>query len=217
MYGFRLLSCLYRLRKNQNRLTFKNDTPKLLSLPIFDHRTFEFTLPGGKISSVNLDVAMGTITLVLIPALSPTIRFHLILKSSRHHIIALYFLTKSREILYVHCVTLYYAQQEISWKPRKMSTLRPFHSTIQIWTYFHENEAKKNKSKFVWQNVWVEILTFSLVSRKFLAMRNKTLYSVAEKFEHTKRVCCGNQQKCSKIGKSVDILDRYCIEYECHW
>ena len=81
MYGFRLLSCLYRLRKNQNRLTFKNDTPKLLSLPIFDHRTFEFTLPGGKISSVNLDVAMGTITLVLIPALSPTIRFHLILIS----------------------------------------------------------------------------------------------------------------------------------------
>ena len=45
---------------------------------------------------------------------------------------------------YVHCITLYYAQQEISWKPGKTSKFRPLHSTIQIWTDFHENEAKKN-------------------------------------------------------------------------
>ena len=36
----------------------------------------------------------------------------------------------------------------------------------------------KNQSKFVWQNGWVEILMFSLVSRKFLGVRNITLYSV---------------------------------------
>ena len=40
---------------------------------------------------------------------------------------------------------LYYAQQEISWKPGKTSKFRPIHSTIQIWTDFHENEAKKKK------------------------------------------------------------------------
>ena len=38
--------------------------------------------------------------------------------------------------------------------------------------------SHKNQSKFVWFNGWVKILTFSLVSRKFLAMRNITLYSV---------------------------------------
>ena len=37
--------------------------------------------------------------------------------------------------------------QEISWKPGKTSNFRPIHSTIQIWTDFHENEAKK---KFFW-------------------------------------------------------------------
>ena len=36
----------------------------------------------------------------------------------------------------------------------------------------------ENQSKFVWKNGWVEILRFSLVSRKFLAVRNMTLYSV---------------------------------------
>ena len=36
----------------------------------------------------------------------------------------------------------------------------------------------ENQSKFVWQNGWVEILTFSLVSKKFLGVRNITLYSV---------------------------------------
>ena len=45
--------------------------------------------------------------------------------------------------MYLHCITLYYAQQEISWKPRKTSKFQPIHSTIQIWTDFHENEAKK--------------------------------------------------------------------------
>ena len=36
----------------------------------------------------------------------------------------------------------------------------------------------KNQSKFIRQNGWVEILKFSLVSIKFLAMHNITLYSV---------------------------------------
>ena len=43
----------------------------------------------------------------------------------------------------IHCITLYYAQQEISWKLGKTSKFGPIHSTIQIWTDFHENEAKK--------------------------------------------------------------------------
>ena len=44
---------------------------------------------------------------------------------------------------HLHCITLYYAQQKISWKPGKTSKFGPIHSTIQIWTDFHENEAKK--------------------------------------------------------------------------
>ena len=43
----------------------------------------------------------------------------------------------------IHCITLYYAHQEISWKPGKTSKFRLIHSTIQIWTDFHKNEAKK--------------------------------------------------------------------------
>ena len=31
----------------------------------------------------------------------------------------------------------------MSWKPGKTSKFQPIHSTIQIWTDFHENEAKK--------------------------------------------------------------------------
>ena len=50
---------------------------------------------------------------------------------------------KAKQKLGVHCITLYYAYQEISWKPGKMSKFRPIHSTIQIWTDFHKNEAKK--------------------------------------------------------------------------
>ena len=53
--------------------------------------------------------------------------------------------------MYVHCITFYYAWQEICWKPGKTSKFRPIHSTIQIWTDFHENEAKKiflKKKKF---------------------------------------------------------------------
>ena len=45
--------------------------------------------------------------------------------------------------MYIHCITLYYAYQEISWKPGKTSKFQPIHSTIQIWTDFHKNEAKK--------------------------------------------------------------------------
>ena len=50
----------------------------------------------------------------------------------------------SYQFTYVHCITLYYAHQEISWKPGKTSKFRLIHSTIQIWTDFHKNEAKKN-------------------------------------------------------------------------
>ena len=45
---------------------------------------------------------------------------------------------------YIHCITFYYAYQENCWKPGKTSKLRPIQSTIQIWTDFNENEAKKN-------------------------------------------------------------------------
>ena len=38
--------------------------------------------------------------------------------------------------------------------------------------------SHENQPKFIWQNGWVKILMFSLVSRKFLAMRNIALYSV---------------------------------------
>ena len=43
----------------------------------------------------------------------------------------------------LHCITIYYAQQEISWKSGKTSKFQPLHSTIQIWTDFHEIEAEK--------------------------------------------------------------------------
>ena len=33
-----------------------------------------------------------------------------------------------------------------------MSNFRPIHSTIQIWTDFHENEAKKNSKWPIFQN-----------------------------------------------------------------
>ena len=45
--------------------------------------------------------------------------------------------------LELQCITLYYAQQEISWKAGKTSKFQPIQSTIQIWTDFHKNEAKK--------------------------------------------------------------------------
>ena len=45
--------------------------------------------------------------------------------------------------MYLHCITLYYAHQEISCKLGKTSKFRLIHSTIQIWTDFHKNEAKK--------------------------------------------------------------------------
>ena len=38
--------------------------------------------------------------------------------------------------------------------------------------------SHENQPKFIWQNGLVEILMFSLVSRKILAMRNIALYSV---------------------------------------
>ena len=45
--------------------------------------------------------------------------------------------------------------------------------------FFFLLDSHENQSKFVWYNGWVEILMFSLVSRKFLAMRNIVLYSVS--------------------------------------
>jgi hypothetical protein len=38
--------------------------------------------------------------------------------------------------------------------------------------------SHENQPKFIWQNGWIKIFMFSLVSRKFLAMRNIVLYSV---------------------------------------
>ena len=54
---------------------------------------------------------------------------------------------------------------------------RPF------WIFFSKKKifllhSHENQSKFIWQNGWGEILMFSLVSRKFLGMRNIALYSV---------------------------------------
>ena len=43
-------------------------------------------------------------------------------------------------------------------------------------SFFFLLHSHENQTKFVWYNGWVEILTFSLVSRKFLAMRNIMLY-----------------------------------------
>ena len=44
--------------------------------------------------------------------------------------------------------------------------------------FFFLLHSHKNQPKFIWKNGWVEILMFSLVSRKFLAMRHIALYSV---------------------------------------
>ena len=45
--------------------------------------------------------------------------------------------------MYIYTITFYYSYQENCWKPGKTSKLRPIQSTIQIWTDFNENEAKK--------------------------------------------------------------------------
>ena len=68
-----------------------------------------------------------------------------------------YFLINSF-ILVLHCITLYYAQQGIFWKQGKTSKFRPIHSTIQIWTNFHENEAKK---KFFFEEKKIKMADFS--------------------------------------------------------
>ena len=44
----------------------------------------------------------------------------------------------------LHCITQYYAYQGIFWKQEKTSKFQPIHSTMKIWTDFHENKAKKN-------------------------------------------------------------------------
>ena len=44
----------------------------------------------------------------------------------------------------IHCITQYYAQQGIFWKPGKTSKFRPIHSTTIILANFHGHEAKKN-------------------------------------------------------------------------
>ena len=50
--------------------------------------------------------------------------------------------------IYLHCITIYYAQQEISWKPGKTSKFGPIQSTIRIWTDFHESEEKNQNGRF---------------------------------------------------------------------
>ena len=61
----------------------------------------------------------------------------------------------------------------------------------KILLHSHENQPK-----LIWQNGWVKILMFSLVSRKFLAMRNIALYSVNE----TNQYC------------NISHFCRYCLE-----
>ena len=126
---------LLNINKLPTYLSFSKLHKTGLSLLKKVKRTFKFTLPGGKISSVNLDVAMGTITLVLIPALSPTIRFHLILKS------CLGFQSRYQNI------TLWRSNfwQNNSVKPHKIST----HSAHSDNFYFHS---------FYPLSDWVEIL-----------------------------------------------------------
>ena len=73
----------------------------------------------------------------------------------------------------------------------KTSKFRPIHFTIQIWTDFHENEAKKKKNDIdVAQPIiiWSEILMFSLVFSKFLAMRNIKLHSVGKTLQNLKNI-----------------------------
>ena len=73
--------------------------------------------------------------------------------------------------------------------------------------FLHSHE---NQSKFIWYNGWVDILMFSLVSRKFLAMRNITLYSV-----HVLQVATSNSKKNSFRGnymRKYGILIRSLIK-----
>ena len=55
---------------------------------------------------------------------------------------------------------------------------RPFRIFFSKFFFFFLLHTHENQLKFIWQNGWVEILTFSLVFRKFLAVRNIALYSV---------------------------------------
>ena len=51
-----------------------------------------------------------------------------------------------------------------------------FFSKKKIFFLLHSHE---NQPKFLWKNGWGENFMFSLVSRKFLAMRNIALYSLS--------------------------------------
>ena len=66
------------------------------------------------------------------------------------------------------------------WKLRELKI-----SVFLSWPFWifllHPHE---NQSQIVWYNGWDLILMFSLVSSKFLAMRNITLYSVCFCFFH---------------------------------
>ena len=76
---------------------------------------------------------------------------------------------------YLHCITLYYAHQEISWKAGKTSKFQPIHSTIEIWTDFHKNEAnfffffEENKFKMANFSKWpfFKIANSQFFLRKF--------------------------------------------------
>ena len=52
-----------------------------------------------------------------------------------------YVSAKELSLQILHCITQYYAYQGIFWKPEKTSKFQSIHSTMKIWTDFHENKA----------------------------------------------------------------------------
>ena len=63
---------------------------------------------------------------------------------------------------------------------RELAILKNGHfEKSAIWNFFFFKKkffllhSHENQSKFIWQNGWVKILTFSLVSRKFLGNQRK--------------------------------------------
>ena len=63
-----------------------------------------------------------------------------------------------------------------NWRFWKLAILEFFFSEKNFFL-LHPN---KNQSQIMWWNGWDSILMFSLVSTKFLAMRNISLYSVLD-------------------------------------
>ena len=81
-------------------------------------------------------------------------------------------------VLELMSVSLTAIQVEPHQCPSHQSILLTQGPICKICDFFCLLHSHKNQSKFIWQKGWVEILMFCLVSRKFLAMRNITLYRV---------------------------------------